>query len=471
MHSEDRMGLFLIAIVCLKAGTLPHSASTTLSQASNHRILIEKFTGELDGVVVVPGSKSITNRAIMMALCSRGGSTIRNPLDSDDTKAGLAAAEALGCKIEKVADGFTVYGIGRDRPVTGTALNVHSAGTVARFLPCVLAMGGAGEWQIVASKQMTMRPMKGLFDALAMLGECIQPLERPGFLPALVRGGAITNTEAFVDGGVSSQYLSGLLIAAPQAEHPMVFRTDGHVVQRQYVDITLDCMRAFGAEVDATSDLSKIRVQPTGYFATDFQVEADASTASYFAALPAALKGTLVIPNAIRHSRQPDTRFIDLIAQLGCEVAWLGSKGVRISRPATLLKLKGGFTLDLNDCSDIALTVAALAPYADAPIEIQGVAHIRNHECDRVDAMTQALLEVGVPVEERADGWKVFPGIPRYAELRTRDDHRMAMSLAVLGAAGGGVSLDHPECVAKTCPEFYRLISQVGLAVRDIPPL
>lgn len=441
-----------------------------MAQHSNHRIIVEKFAGELDGVVVVPGSKSITNRAIMMALCSRGGSTIRNPLDSDDTRAGLAAAQALGCQIEQVTDGVVVHGIGRGRPVSRTTLDVRSAGTIARFLPCVLALGGVGEWTIVASKQMSLRPMKGLFDALAMLGDCIRPLERPGYLPALVRGGATTKNEAFVDGSVSSQYLSGLLIAAPQAEQPMVFRTDGHVVQRQYVDITLDCMRAFGANVEATNDLSSIRVQPTEYSATDFQVEADASTASYFAALPAALKGSLVIPNAVQYSRQPDVRFIELVGQMGCDVTWLGSKGVRISRPAALSKLKGGFTFDLNDCSDIALTVAALAPYADAPVEIQGIAHIRNHECDRIDAMTHALAALGIQVEERADGWTIFPGSPRYAEVQTRDDHRMAMSLAVLGAAGGGVSLDHPQCVAKTCPEFYRLISQVGLTVRDMPP-
>ncbi|MBR0838841.1 3-phosphoshikimate 1-carboxyvinyltransferase [Bradyrhizobium liaoningense] len=438
-----------------------------MSQHPSQRIIVEKFTSELDGTVVVPGSKSITNRALMMALCGTGASTIRNPLDSDDTRAGLAAAQALGCQIDTISDGVVVHGIGRDRPVTGSSLNVQSAGTVARFLPCVLAMGGAGEWTIVASKQMTLRPMKGLFDALDMLGDCIRPLERPGYLPAVVRGAAITKNEAFVDGSVSSQYLSGLLIAAPQAEHPLVFRTDGHVVQRQYVDITLDCMRSFGAEVEATSDLSSIRVQPTGYAATDFQIEADASTASYFAALPAALKGSLVIPNAVRNSRQPDVRFLELVGQLGCDVTWLGSKGVRISRPTALSKLKGGFTFNLNDCSDIALTVAALAPYADAPIEIQGVAHIRNHECDRVDAMTHALSALGIQVEERADGWKIFPGSPRYAEVQTRDDHRMAMSLSVLGAAGDGVSLDHPQCVAKTCPEFYRLISQLGLAVRD----
>jgi 3-phosphoshikimate 1-carboxyvinyltransferase len=441
----------------------------TLLHHSGSRIIIEKYAGELDGTITVPGSKSITTRVIMMALCSNGASTIRNPLESDDTRAGIAAAEALGCQVENVTDGVLIHGIGRRRPVNGITLDVHSAGTVARFLPCVLAMGDTGQWTIVGSKQMTARPMNGLFDALAMLGDCIRPLERAGFLPVSVCGGALANTEALVDGSVSSQYLSGLLIGAPLAERSMTFRTDGNVVQRQYVDITLDCMRAFGAQVDAASDLSSVQVQPTGYQAADFQVEADASTASYFAALPAALKGTLVIPNVVQYSRQPDVRFIELVEQLGCEIAWLGSKGVRISRPADLSKLKGGFSVDLNDCSDIALTVAALAPYADAPIEIRGVAHIRNHECDRIDAMTQALLKLGIPVEERADGWKIFPGTPQFAELHTRDDHRMAMSLAVLGAAGNGANLDHPQCVGKTCPEFYQLISRVGLTVRPVP--
>ena len=240
-------------------------------------------------------------------------------------------------------------------------------------------------------------------------------------------------------------------------------------MQRQYVDITIDCMRAAGAEVEAAPDLSRIVVQPTQYLAHDISVEADASTASYFCALPAVLGGAITIPNLSKNSLQPDIRFLEILQELGCEVDWLGPEEVRISRPTNLPKLRGNRHFDLNDCSDMALTVAALSPFADGPISISGVAHIREHECDRIDAMATALRRAGIAVAERPDGWTIQPGEPRFADLETRDDHRMAMALSVLGLAGNGVCLDHPDCVGKTCPRFFDLIGSVGAVVAGIP--
>ncbi|TWI30953.1 3-phosphoshikimate 1-carboxyvinyltransferase [Paracoccus sulfuroxidans] len=406
----------------------------------------------------------------MIALCSEGVSTIRNPLQSDDTRAGIEAARVLGCAVEEADECVTIRGIGRERPVSQAEIDVRSAGTIARFLPCILSLGAAGSWTLTASEQMKSRPMKGVFDALARLApDSIRSLGRPGYLPVAVQGGCLAAAETNVSGSISSQYLSGLLLAAPQADRPLSFVTDGHIVQRQYVDITIDCMRAAGANVEAAPDLSRIVVEPTGYVARDISVEADASTASYFSALPAALGGSITIPNLSRNSLQPDIRFIEILQKLGCKVDWLGAKEVRISRPGDLPKLRGNQHFDLNDCSDIALTVAALSPFADGPILITGVEHIRNHECDRVDAMTVALRRTGIEVTERPDGWAIQPGQPRFADLETRDDHRMAMALTVLGLAGSGVSLDHPNCVGKTCPRFFDLVRDVGAVVTRVP--
>ena len=437
---------------------------------STDRVTVQKFSGVLDGKVTVPSSKSITNRAIMIALVSEGTTTIRHPLQSDDTKAGIEAARSLGCGVEETAEGVTIRGIGRERPVDGTEINVRSAGTIARFLPCILALGAGGKWSLTASEQMKSRPMNGVFDALANLApNSIRPLGHPGHLPVEVQGGGLTASETEVSGSISRQYLSGLLLAAPQADRPLSFVTDGKVVQRQYVDIMIDCMSAAGADIEAEPDLSRIVVQPTLYTARDISVEADASTASYFSALPAALGGVITIPNLTKGSLQPDIRFLEILQMLGCKVDWLGAEEVRISRPADLPKLRGSQQFDLNDCSDIALTVAALSPFADGPISIAGVEHIRNHECDRIDAMAAALRRAGIEVAERPDGWTIQPGKPRFAELETRDDHRMAMALSVLGLAGSGVRLDHPDCVGKTCPRFFDLIGDVGAVVTRVP--
>ena len=432
-------------------------------------ITVKKYAADLKGSVLIPGSKSITNRAIILAICSRGESTIRGPLYSDDTTCGVHAAKSLGCAVETSPDRIKINGIGRQRPVSNIAINVGSAGTIARFLPCLLAMGADGHWTLSASEQMTKRPMQGLFEALDRLGDPLTPLEKPNHYPLRVSGGKIRHYTTHVDGSISSQYMSGLLLAAPLAKAPVTIRTQGNIVQQQYVHITLDCMRAFGVEVGCNEDLSDITVTPAPYCAVDFTVEADASTASYFIALPGAVGGSICIENLSKESSQPDKRFVDIIKQFGCEVTWRDTKGVQVTRPPHLGKLRGGYCLNLNDCSDVALTAAALAPFADAPIDIIGVEHIRNHECDRISAMTAALRKLTVRVEERRDGWKIYPSTPVFADLKTQDDHRMAMALSVIGLGAEGVRLDDPDCVNKTCPTFFDLLQELGADLEPGP--
>ncbi|MFV2144873.1 3-phosphoshikimate 1-carboxyvinyltransferase [Isoptericola sp. G70] len=432
----------------------------------NEHVTIPPMKAPAAGSVRVPGSKSFTNRAIILAMAADGVSTIADPLESDDTRFGLAAARDLGCEVDVDGGSVRVRGLGRRRPVPQATLSVGSAGTVARFLPCLLAFGDPGTWRLEASPQMTARPMSGLLDALEHLGGPVVPVGEPGHYPLEVRGGQTVGREVRVDGSISSQYLSGLLLSAPLLPEGLRLTTEGSAVQSAYVDMTIDCMRHFGADVTVTGELAAIDVAPTGYRPADIDVEADASTASYFAALPAVVGGQVTLENLVRHSRQPDTRFVEIVEQFGCDVEWLGDRGVRVTRPPHLTALRGGHDLNLRDCSDVALTVAAMAVFADAPVTVRGVEHIRSHESDRISAMATALRELGIAVDERPDGWRIHPGSPRFAEVATQDDHRVAMSLALVGLGGDGVGLDQPRCVDKTCPKFYDLIAGLGAEVQ-----
>jgi 3-phosphoshikimate 1-carboxyvinyltransferase len=221
-------------------------------------------------------------------------------------------------------------------------------------------------------------------------------------------------------------------------------------------------MRHFGGSVEAADDLSWFRVQPTGYRAADLVVEADASTATYFAAFAAATGGRMTLANLGPNTRQPDYGFLAVLERLGCSVERHADRTV-ITGPKSL---RGGFSVDMRPLSDAALTLAVLAPFADGPITITGVAHIRHHESDRIAAICKSLATLGVPVEERPDGLTVSPARPRFAVLDTYEDHRVAMSLSVLGAAGDGVELTGPACVSKTCPNFFDLIGTLGIEAR-----
>ncbi|ROP45119.1 MULTISPECIES: 3-phosphoshikimate 1-carboxyvinyltransferase [unclassified Rathayibacter] len=433
------------------------------------RAIVRPLNAAVSGCVTVPGSKSLTNRAIVLALAARGTSVLRRPLRSDDTRHGATVARALGATAIDKDDTISITGLGALRPVDHAELHVGSAGTIARFLPCFLAFGGPGEWTLTASEQMTRRPMAGLFAALESFPGALTALGEPDRYPLRVRGGGRVPAAIEVDGGVSSQYLSGLLLSAPLLDRDVTVRARGAVVQGAYVDMTVDSLRRFGATVERSADRRSITVHAGPTSATDLEIEADASTASYFAALPAILGGSIRLPNVVRASRQPDTRFLEILERFGCETVWDdGGRGLTVTRPGDLDRLRGGARLDLNDCSDVALTTAALAVFADAPTEIVGVEHIRQHECDRIDALTAALTAFGIEVEERPDGWLIHPGTPRSAEIGTRDDHRVAMSTALVALGGAGAALDHPRSVDKTCPEFWDLLAGVGADVELI---
>ena len=417
----------------------------------------------ISGTLTIPGSKSLTNRAIIIAAAAQGTSSLHGILRSDDSYWCIEALKKLGVHIED--DGHNINITGRQHwQAPLEPLFIGSAGTTGRFLTSLIALSTDVAIQITASAQLSQRPMQALFDALITLGANIRYDGEPGCFPVTIspkskHGASMVK----LSGSKSSQFISGLLIAAPALGRPLdIIVTDG-IVQSDYVRVTLDVMKKFGVTVNASPSLDCFSVAAAHYRAANFTIEADASTATYFLALAAVTGGSITITNLRLDSLQPDIKFIDVLKQMGCIVN-VTAQGMTLNGPA---QLRGGFNMNMRAFSDAALTLAAIAPFADAPIEISGVEHIRLHESDRLKVMAQSLLELRIAVEEKADGLVITPGKPAMRRLATHDDHRVAMSLAVLGVAGSGIELTDPGCVSKTCPNFFAELAKLGVEMED----
>ncbi len=441
---------------------LPDSDTPWTSLQGVGSVIVSPRAEPLMAELMVSGSKSVSNRALILAAMANGNTQLCGLLRSDDTWWCSDALRRLGAKVEFDGTDALVSGIGQKRPKSGD-LHVGSAGTISRFLPPMLVAGDAGEWKITASKQMSTRPVGALFDALRDGGAKIECLEKENCFPAILHGDSFAGGAISMSGAVSSQFISGALMGAGASKNGVQLSVEGGIVQSEYVQITLDVMRHFGAEIDAAPDFTRFDVAPTGYVAKDLVVEADASTATYFAALAAVTGGKITMQNLGRNTRQPDYGFLDILERMGARV----SRGETATTVEMNGQLKGGFDVDMRPLSDATLTLAAIAPFADGPIHMHGVAHIRHHECDRISAMCASLSGVGIKVEEHEDGLTVYPGVPKFGVLDTFEDHRMAMSLAVLGVGGAGVELLEPGCISKTCPSFFEQLAAIGVEVAE----
>ncbi|HEX4186038.1 MAG TPA: hypothetical protein VHY78_09265, partial [Stellaceae bacterium] len=340
----------------------------------------------IEARLAVPGSKSLSNRALILAAMAEGTTNLSGLLLSDDTYWCADALRRLGVEIAVNGMAATVHGIGRRRPRPEGPIHVGSSGTLARFLPPFLAAGEVGQWRVTASRQMTRRPVAPLFEALRQGGAEIAFLGDPGCFPAVFAGGSFAGGRLSMSGRVSSQFISGMLLGAAQSRLGVELDVEGGIVQSAFVRITIDAMRHFGAEIEADPGLEHFTVKPVGYRARDMVVDADASTATYFAALAAATGGRVTLTNLTPDTLQPDYGFMALLERLGCNVTHVAG-GTTVAGGGTL---RGGFTADMRPLSDAVPTLAAIAPFADAPITIAGVEHIRHHECDRIDAMCRS---------------------------------------------------------------------------------
>jgi len=417
---------------------------------------VPRVDGPVNGRVSLPGSKSITNRALLIAALADGRSTLRGVLDSDDTRYMAAALSALGFEIEAEWDLRTVKvtGQGGRVPASEAELFVGNSGTSMRFLAALCAVA-EGTFRLDGTDAMRQRPIGPLLDALRQLG--VDAISENGndCPPIRITSSGLQSGTARVRGDLSSQYFSALAMVLPAASGPVEIEVEGELVSKPYIDLTAQTMAAFGVRM-THDDYTRIQVEPgSRYAARDYAIEPDASAASYFFALAAVTGGQITVANLPPDSAQGDVHFVDVLEQMGCQV----ERGAEITvRGPEQLR---GVDVDMNAISDTVMTLAAIAPFADGPTTIRNVGHIRLKETDRLAATCAELARLGIEVEERQDSLTIQPGEPQPATVQTYDDHRMAMAFAITGARAGGISIADPGCVSKTLPEFWELLEDL----------
>jgi 3-phosphoshikimate 1-carboxyvinyltransferase len=414
-------------------------------------IEIQPLTRPPDAVITVPGSKSITNRALLIAALADGRSTLEGALFSDDTDAMADSWRRLGVAVreDRAAARFVVDGCGGTWPTTRAELDARGAGTAMRFLAAVLCLGH-GQYRLDGSPRMRERPMQDLLDALAQLGADARSERGNGCPPILIEAHGLRGGSAEVAGDKSSQFLSALLLAAPYAQHDVTVTVRGPLIARPYVDLTQRVMADFGVACECLGrDRFHIRAGQR-YRAGRYRIEPDASAAHYFFAAAALTGGRVRVNGLGTHSCQGDVRFVDVLAAMGATVQ-RSDDFIEVSGPPQL----DGVDVDLNDISDTALTLSAIAPFARTPVRIRNVAHMRLQESDRIRAAATELRRLGVTVTECPDGLEVQPSPIRPATVHTYDDHRIAMAFALIGLRVAGIRIADPACVAKTFPDYF----------------
>lgn len=449
--------------------------------------------GPVDGACRPPGSKSITNRALLCAAFARGPSVLSGALRSEDTGVMIDALRELGIAIEAAQDGRVLHIAGWEsrRQAAGASrpldLFVGNSGTTIRFLTAALSAWG-GDYRLHGIPRMHERPIGDLVEAIDAIIDGTVVAESPGRCPPVVlRGRGWRQHSVGVSGSVSSQFLSGLMMAAPISGHPTEIEVRGELVSRPYVEMTAEVMRAFGADVELVAPESQApeapadsgravadegtsvwegaaptglecRIGAKGYRGREFSIEPDASAASYFWAAAAITGGTVTVEGLHPAAMQGDVAFGDVLEKMGCEVRVRGEgdpAGAAISVSGRPLK---GIDVDMNAISDTVQTLAVAALFADGPTRVRGVAHNRYKETDRIADVARELRKFGAEIQEHSDGLTITPP-RRWADppivLETYGDHRMAMSLALAGLRRPGVRVADPACTAKTYPEYF----------------
>ncbi len=406
----------------------------------------------LHATITPPGSKSITNRALLLAAMAQGRSRISGALLSDDTRRMAAALTALGFElaIDEPRRQITVAGQGGTIRAAGASLDAGNAGTAMRFLAGFVTLG-RGRFRIDGSARMRERPIAALLDALRALGVAASSELGNDCPPIMIdtssapfAGGAAT-----LDATLSSQFVSALLMPAPLWRDGLRLTVVGETA-RPFIEMTLCLMADWGASSSFTGD---VIVVPGGqrYHPMDFAVESDVSGASYFAAAATTVGGTLTLRGLRRESVQGDTEFFAILEKMGARVTWHPDR-VEVTGTGALR----GVDVAMNAMPDMVPTLAAIAPFASTPTRIRGVGFIRHHESDRIAAIATELRRLGAAVEEYEDGLGIAPSRLHAATVATYDDHRIAMAFAVIGLKVAGVRISNPGCVAKTYPDFFR---------------
>ena len=424
-------------------------------------ITIQPVRGPIRGRIRPPGSKSITNRALVCAALAKGESTLSGALDSEDTRVMIESLGRLGIRVEtrNGSETLLVHGCGGQIPANQADLFVGNSGTTIRFLTAVCALG-QGTYRLDGIERMRERPIGDLLDALRQLGISAAGEVREGFPPVIVRGNGFRGEgHARVRGDISSQFLSGLLLAAGAAPTDIEIQVEGELVSKPYVSMTMKIMEEFGVLVE-NADWNCFHTRDYHHYrGRRFAIEPDASAASYFWAAAAITGGEVTVEGLDRDSLQGDVQFVECLKRMGCRVTW-AADGITVTGRA-----ERGIDVDMNAISDTAQTLAVVALFAEGPTTICGVGHIRHKETDRIGDLARELSKFGAVVEELPDGLKIVPPADirqrRDITIETYNDHRMAMSLALAGLVLPGITIKNPGCTAKTYPRYFEDLARL----------
>ncbi|WP_318522081.1 3-phosphoshikimate 1-carboxyvinyltransferase [Photobacterium leiognathi] len=415
---------------------------------------------KINGEVNLPGSKSVSNRALLLAALAKGTTRLTNLLDSDDIRHMLNGLKLLGVNYQ-LSDDKTVcevQGLGHAfSPEQALELYLGNAGTAMRPLAAALCLGG-GEFVLTGEPRMKERPIGHLVDALRSAGADIEYLENENYPPLKIKGTGLKGGEVEIDGSISSQFLTAFLMAAPLAKADTVIRIKGDLVSKPYIDITLHIMAQFGVEVENRNYQEFVVKGNQSYVSPgDFLVEGDASSASYFLAAAAIKGGEVKVTGIGKKSIQGDVQFADALAAMGAEIEW-GDDYV-ISRCGELTAVD----MDFNHIPDAAMTIATTALFAKGTTSIRNVYNWRVKETDRLSAMATELRKVGAEVEEGEDYITIVPPSSlQHAAIDTYDDHRMAMCFSLVALSDTPVTINDPKCTSKTFPDYFDKLSALS---------
>ncbi|AGF76815.1 3-phosphoshikimate 1-carboxyvinyltransferase [Desulfocapsa sulfexigens DSM 10523] len=418
-----------------------------------------KPVSKVDATVVVPGSKSLTQRALIAAALADGTSKLIGPLASEDTSYTSKALEQMGILVERGENSWVVHGSGGKLVTPEEDIFLGNNGTATRFLTSVTALG-QGDFRIDGEERMQERPIGPLMEALQGWGVDIASVNGTGCPPLHLKSKGITGGATILPEGKSSQYVSSLLLVAPYAAQPATLEVNGEVLSKPYVAMTLSVMSDFGVSVECNEAFTSFTIPQGCYRAMEYEIEGDASNASYFWAAAAITGGRVTVANVPVPSLQGDADLAPLLARMGCEIS-LDGGGITLRGRDHL----DGITVDMGNMPDVVPTLAVVAAFAHGKTVITNIAHLRIKECDRLSATLTELTKMGARVEEgddfmviHGDGGACLHG----AEIETYNDHRMAMSFAVAGLRVPGVKIRGENCVAKSFPTFWESFGELG---------
>ena len=427
--------------------------------------LIHPLSRPLSATLRVPGSKSLTNRALLIASLAKGTTHLTNALFSDDSRYFAKALQTLGfdVRLDEANFEMTVTGLGGVIPARKAELFIGNAGTAARFLSAFLTLGN-GQYILDGDPRMRERPIGDLVDSLTQLGATIQPITQHASRntispPIKIIASGLPGGKTKIVGDISSQFLSALLMVAPYAQSEIEITLSIELNSKPYVDMTIAIMKDFGIKVER-DDYRSFIVPITNYESRiTYPIESDASAASYFFAAPAICGGTVKVENISRKSVQGDIEFLDVLTKMGCVVTE-SDNAVIVHRPQGSSIV--GLDINMRDIPDTAQTLAVVAPFASSPTRIRGIASARVKETDRVSATCTELKRLGVQVDEHEDGMTIYPCQTfKPANVQTYNDHRMAMAFSLIGLRFEGVTIENPSCVSKTFPNYFAVLESL----------